>query len=355
MDISKYIRTANTTFAHPHIDNDGSWITMGMNARGPRQYYEFLRYKSDPSVNESTNMCEKAEVIGRFPSSHFLGLSYFHSFAVTKNYIIFLEQALKLDLLTLVKNLIVNKPFSHALLMNKNFLTKIHIMNKKTGQVMKQKYVTESLFVFHHINAYEKGDTNEIFVDICAYDPANFDVTKFTREDIFTEKFLGSKLVKSIAKRITIPLLERQGDFVVYCQIRDLNSEVAFELPVINYAENNGTYYRYFYGTNNTYKLPYSVIKMDVETGETWEKCFNDGDRKYLPTEAAFVKNPNGTREDDGVLLVLVLSDEHDFLSILDAKDLKELARAEVSENVYAGFTFHGFFATQSHFPKLNQ
>jgi carotenoid cleavage dioxygenase-like enzyme len=90
-NVTKFIDTASTTIAHPHADTNGNWITMGMNNKSKRaSYYEFVRFKNGPSVDEKTNMCEQGEVIGRFPSSHSGGLSYFHSFGVTENYIIFL-------------------------------------------------------------------------------------------------------------------------------------------------------------------------------------------------------------------------------------------------------------------------
>ena len=58
-----------------------------------------------------------------------------------------------------------------------------------------------------------------------------------------------------------------------------------------------------------------------------------------------FVANPNATSEDDGVLLVMIVSEKNDYLSILDAKTLEEIATAELPDNVRGAMTFHGFFA----------
>ena len=75
----------------------------------------------------------------------------------------------------------------------------------------------------------------------------------------------------------------------------------------------------------------------------------------FLPSEPVFVENPNGTSEDDGVLLVMILtSDKNDFLSILDAKTLKEVARCELPEETKGAFTFHGFFADKQNFNALH-
>jgi len=300
-------------------------------------------------------MVERAELIGRIPSTHFAGLSYLHSFGLTQNYIVFLECALTFDLLTYLKNLYWNLPFSHSCIMKKDFKTRIHIMNRETGEIKQQKLLTDPLFVFHHINAYEKEDTNEIICDVCAYDPEYFDVKRFLRKDMFTETLLNSDIVKSVAKRITIPL-DTNSTEEVYCQIKDINKDAPFELPNINYSEYNTRPYKFMYGANTFYKKPFSIVKINVETGESIEKKYEDEQGgEYLPNEPVFVKNPDGQDEDDGVLLIMVLCNKRDFLSVLDAKDLREIARAEVPEDVRGSFTFHGFFADTQHFPKLNQ
>jgi hypothetical protein len=43
-----------------------------------------------------------------------------------------------------------------------------------------------------------------------------------------------------------------------------------------------------------------------------------------------------------------VLSDDVDYLSVLDAKDLKEIARADLPKDVKGTFTFHGFYADKA-------
>jgi carotenoid cleavage dioxygenase-like enzyme len=231
LNVKKFIDTASTTIAHPHIDSNGNWITMGQDMKRKKHlFYEFIRYKNDSSVNERTKVCEKGEVIGRLPSSHSNGLAYFHSFGLTENYIIFFEQSLKFDVKQFAKNLVLNRPYSDALIMNRDFKTRIHIMNRNTGEVHRQKFLTEPLMVFHHINAYEKS--GEIIVDVCAYDAQHFEINFLSREGMFTEKCLGHKGLKSIARRITVPF---KSDYVVDaaidCKIHDINAEVVFELP----------------------------------------------------------------------------------------------------------------------------
>jgi beta-carotene 15,15'-monooxygenase len=62
-------------------------------------------------------------------------------------------------------------------------------------------------------------------------------------------------------------------------------------------------------------------------------------------SEAVFVPNPEGTEEDDGVILSNVVSSDPEqlpFLLILDAKTFKETARAEIDSRL--SYCFHAHF-----------
>jgi hypothetical protein len=49
----------------------------------------------------------------------------------------------------------------------------------------------------------------------------------------------------------------------------------------------------------------------------------------------------------------MVLSNGNDFLSVLDAKDLTEIARAELPPHARGTMTFHGFFADSKKYNSL--
>jgi carotenoid cleavage dioxygenase-like enzyme len=254
-----------------------------MGLSGKAQHYSFMRYRGGKEAVDSTNICEQADVICQIPSSHSLGLSYFHSFGVTENYIIFLEQSLKFSLTSFLKGLILNKSFKDALIMDENFQTRVHVVDKKTGEICKQKFITDPLFLFHHINAYEKRDSEnnltEIVCDICAYDPKYFDINGLSYADMFSDEKLGTKLFDATARRITIPFgpknEEANESDTIFCEIKDLNPKVSFELPAINYSRFNGKSYKYFYGFSWNQR-PYSIIKVNVENPtEIWRKNYD--------------------------------------------------------------------------------
>jgi carotenoid cleavage dioxygenase-like enzyme len=135
----------------------------GINSRRGRLYYEFLRYPQsdlEPGPRGDAGLCTNAYTVARIPSNHFTKLSYFHSFGLTENYIIFLEQSLLLYLTKFFIGLFTNRTFADALVMRPNMNTLIHLVDRSTGKQVKTRYSTCPLFLFHHINAYEIKETS---------------------------------------------------------------------------------------------------------------------------------------------------------------------------------------------------
>ena len=322
--------------------------------------YDFIRYKVDPNVTNdpaSKHACDYAELIASVPSTRDSGLSYFHSFGVTKNYIVFMEQAVTINFKQMLLAVIKNKPATAGIVTEPNLTTRIHVIDKRTGKVINKKFIAEPQFSFHYINAYEtvnkSNNKAEIILDVSSYDPKHFDINNFTFDNMHAGKLIETKMLEALAKRITIPLESTSDE--VKCETKILNEKFAFELPVINYWKYNGLPYKYVYGTNQ-YKFPFSIVKLNVEKpDETLQMKYAKDGVDFLPSEPVFVENPNATSEDDGVLLVMILtSDKNDFLSILDAKTLKEVARCELPEETKGAFTFHGFFADKQNFNALH-
>ena len=323
---------------------------------GKIPHYDFIRYKAGKN-NVDETASKNAELIISLPSTRESGLSYFHSFGVTKNYIVFMEQAVTINFKKMLMAVIKNKPATTGIVTEENLPTRIHIIDKHTGQAIEKKFLADPQFTFHYINAYEAvNETSrkrEIRLDISSYDAKHFDINNFTFENMYAGKLIETKMLEALAKRIIIPMETEASE--VKCETRILNNETPFELPVINYWKYNGLPYKYVYGTNQ-YRFPFSIVKLNVDSPkEVLEMKYSKAGIDFLPSEPIFVENPNGNSEDDGVLLVMVLSsDKNDFLSVLDAKTLKEVARCEIPEDVKGAFTFHGFFADNENFKALN-
>ncbi|TNN64919.1 Retinoid isomerohydrolase [Liparis tanakae] len=120
----------------------------------------------------------------------------------------------------------------------------------------------------------------------------------------------------------------------------DVN-KATFEFPQINYQKYAGKNYTYAYGLGLNHFIPDRIVKLNVKTKETW--VWQEPDS--YPSEPLFVQTPDGIDEDDGVLLTIVVapgSQRPGYLLILNAKDLSEIARAEVECTLPV--TFHGMY-----------
>lgn len=125
------------------------------------------------------------------------------------------------------------------MLVNQSFPTRIHVINKKTGEVLPQKFVADPQFSFHHINAYEINESEnnlKLVVDISSYNSKHFDINNFSFENMYSGNLMETEKAKAIARRIEIPVnLNEKSTKEVLCKMTDLNSNFAFEAPTINY------------------------------------------------------------------------------------------------------------------------
>jgi carotenoid cleavage dioxygenase-like enzyme len=120
--------------------------------------------------------------------------------------------------------------------------------------------------------------------------------------------------------------------------------QTPIELPRIHYRKCAGLPYRYVYGAGNQVGGDFidNLVKFDLLENKTasWyeEGCY--------PGEPVFVASPDFSKEDDGVILSVVLDARKgtSFLLVLEAAECRELARAELPHHV--PFGFHGnYFA----------
>ncbi|KAK1799377.1 hypothetical protein P4O66_006721 [Electrophorus voltai] len=357
----------NLATAHPHYDDEGNTYNMGtaiMALTGPK--YVIFRVPSIASDKENKRPAlRNVEHICSIPFHSTLYPSYFHSFGMTENYIIFVEQALKLDIIRLTTAYIKGVSWGKCLKYDKDDITLFHVINRRTGKVAGTKFYTDAFVMFHHINAYEE-DGHVVFDLITYEDNSLYDMfyLKNMRQD--AETFGKSSKVFSlpVCQRFVIPIdvdlkevpsgtnlikLEGtsakavfQNDGSVYCTSDTLHQ--GLELPGINYKY-NGKKYRYFYGTKIKWSPPKNKIaKVDTIT-RTHIEWMED---ECYPSEPVFVASPGAVDEDDGVILSSVISlnpKKTPFLLVLDAKTFKEIARASVNTTVH--MDLHGLFIHQ--------
>lgn len=64
VNVTNYLPMLRSTIANPHIENNGTWFTIGINSR--EKSYEFIKYynkeKDNMAVKVLNNLCENGEV-----------------------------------------------------------------------------------------------------------------------------------------------------------------------------------------------------------------------------------------------------------------------------------------------------
>jgi torulene dioxygenase len=211
---------------------------------------------------------------------------------------------------------------------------------------------TDPYFCFHTINAYDKGD--DIIIDLTAYDDHSV-LSNLTLDNMrFPREY--PKAAKSSPKRFLLPNVSSvpQGTtasakVVFYCA-----KTKTMELPTIH-PDKYHRKYRYCYGISigggPEVVISDEILKLDmdhpgIESAEVGENGSGQVWREEgcVPGEPIFIPRPGGTKEDDGVVLTVVLDSTllRSKLVILDAETMKEIARAEMKTIFPVGF--HGTF-----------
>lgn len=365
VDWSKFIAVNGAT-AHPHIDPDGTAYNMGNSYSKKGTFYNIIMVPPERESPEDT--LEEAKILCSIAPHDKSKPSYYHSFGMSENYVVFIEQPIKMDLFKIMTSRVRGKALSEGIYWDPNQETIFHLIDKQTGKESPVKYYTKALSTFHQINAFEQDGF--LMLDMCCSDNGqainNYHIQNMRQSGEALDKMYNS-MGQPLPRRFVLPLnitkdtpleqnLNTRPDSTatavcrmknqVYCTFEDLHNDDlqdygGLEFPQINYARYNTKPYRYFYGCGFRNLVGDSLIKMDLESKKFKVWCHPD----LYPSEPVFVPSPNAEEEDGGIILSVVITptkDKSSFLLVLDAKTFTELGRAEVPVNIPYGF--HGTF-----------
>ncbi|XP_076989236.1 beta,beta-carotene 15,15'-dioxygenase [Tamandua tetradactyla] len=360
VDYRKYV-AVNLATSHPHYDADGNILNIGTSImdKGKTKYVIFKIPATAPGAEKAgKSPLKHTEVLCSIPSHSVLSPSYHHSFGVTENYIIFLEQPFRLDIPKMATAYIRGTSWASCLALHREDKTYIHIIDRRTRKPVPARFHTDTMVVFHHVNAYEEGGC--VVFDVIAYDDSSLYQLFYLAN--LNQDFEENSRATSIPslRRLAVPLHVPQNaevgsnliqlasttaralkekDDQVYCQPELLCK--GLELPRINYAH-NGKPYRYVFAAEVQWSpVPTKILKYDLRT----KSSLNWGEEHCWPAEPLFVPTPGSCEEDDGIILSAVISTDPlkpPFLLILDAKTFTELARASVDVEMH--LDLHGLF-----------
>ncbi|XP_053125224.1 carotenoid-cleaving dioxygenase, mitochondrial isoform X2 [Hemicordylus capensis] len=362
----KYIAVNGAT-AHPHYEPDGTAYNMGNSYGKHGSNYNIIKIPPQGSGSHDSSL-QGAKVLCTIEPEDKMKPSYYHSFGMSGNYVIFIEQPLIMNLWKFITAKALGKSFVDGISWEPQRKSRFHVVDKLTGQVLPTQYYTDPFFSFHQINAFE--DQGCIVLDLCCQDDGSavhiYRLQNLHKAGEALDQAYNM-LSRPYPRRFVLPLsvdsstpvgqnlsplsytsarAMKEADGKVWCTYDSLHDESleeagGVEFPQINYARCNTKKYRFFYGCGFGHMVGDSLVKIDTKTKEMkiWKE---DG---MYPSEPVFVPEPNAAAEDSGVILSVVLTPKQNqgtFLLILDAKNFTELGRAEVP--VQFPYGFHGIF-----------
>lgn len=314
--VHPYRAPGQISTAHPHADRASGEMLNYAAKLGARNSYRFFAigpHAGKPRMIASLPVREPA---------------YMHSFGLSERWLVLTEFPFVVNPLALALS---GRPYIENFRWKPEQGTRFTLVDRVSGEAT-GGFQADACFAFHHVNAYEEED-GEVIVDLCAYPDAGI------VEDLYLDRLrTGKPVAPGSLIRFRLCPIDRSVR-------REQLAEQSIELPRINYRRCNERCYRYVWGNGTGGETGWleRIVKVDISDGATL--CWSQPGR--YPGEPVFVARPGAKREDDGVLLSVVLDAEEgrSFLLVLDAADLQELARAQTPHHI--PFGFHGQFARE--------
>ncbi|KAI4900050.1 hypothetical protein NFI96_028263, partial [Prochilodus magdalenae] len=371
VDWSQYI-AVNAATAHPHYDREGAAYNLGNSYGRQGHFYNIIRVPPGEGSTDGADL-NGAEILCSIPAANSRKPSYYHSFAMSENYVVFIEQPVKLDVLKFMLYRIQGKSLDNVMSWEPQLGTVFHVVDRRTGQacqcfytsalqslfdlsrsssqatkrgytdsLSKTRYYASAMFTLHQINAYE--DSGHLILDMCCGDDGNV-IGDFTVENLRRaageelDKFYNS-LCTNLPRRYVLPLEVKEEEpndqnlinlpnttatamktsTGVFCTHENLYSDDlleygGLEFPQINYTHYNARPYRYFYACGFGHVFGDSLLKMDLE-GKKLKVWRHPG---LFTSEPVFVPAPDAKDEDDGVVMSVIITprevSDHKFSS----------------------------------------
>ncbi|XP_052893451.1 carotenoid isomerooxygenase isoform X1 [Anopheles moucheti] len=396
LNVSDYVGIVNHT-SHPHVMSDGTVYNLGCSVTKTGPAYTIICFPNGPG------MFENARIVASVPARWKFHPGYMHTFGITENYFVVVEQPLSVSVPTMVVSQIRNRPMAAALKWFESQQTYIYLLDRDTGE-LRHTFHTEPFFYLHIINQYERE--GHVVLDICCYkDPAmlncmyvdtmrnmqnNPDYAKmfrgrplrfvlplhygaerakgnlhrgtsadsatswadmwqnlsaFATGDNLHAKDAGlvlQNLVRIEDSKATAYIMPNR---TIFCK-PELLCDLGCETPRIYYERHLGRPYRYFYAISSDVDAsnPGTLIKVDVVTKGRLTWC----EENVYPSEPIFVPAPDPQSEDDGVVLAAMVwgreEENRAGLLVLDAKSFTELGRCEFITPGPVPKCLHGWF-----------
>ncbi|CAB4065858.1 BCDO2 [Lepeophtheirus salmonis] len=160
---------------HPQIEDDGTIWNIGTSYSKEDKsfsYTIFYMREIEGSMNCNSRL-DSAEIHCQIPCRHRCSPAFYHSFGLSDNYILFIEQPLFYEDPGRSRQYIYeNSDYKYQnLKWRPHEGVRFYIVNKLSGRVLPIQYTAIPFFFFHLVNTYESKDGN-LIVEVVAYDNA---------------------------------------------------------------------------------------------------------------------------------------------------------------------------------------
>jgi carotenoid cleavage dioxygenase len=297
------LQTAMT--AHPKIDPDSG----EMHFFGYSVFEPYLTYHQANAAGELVKTVPLQTA----------GPAMMHDFAMTRNYVIFMELPVRFSMFKAV----TMDPFPFG--WDDDAPCRMGVLPKNGAAADMRWFDVPTCFIFHTMNAYERGD--EIVLDAARYDALWVKGSGDFNHPAYLNRF--SLNLKSGAVGVTRV------------------NEQSMEFPQIN-RERWGRNYRYGYSLTSgmvdghlAYDGATGIIKFDMQAGTGEHLKLPKG---VAPAEPLFIAAGKATAEDDGYVVSFIYepSTHTSDLWIMDASALTSGPLAKIKLPVRVPVGFHG-------------
>lgn len=372
----------NLCSSHPVQDTDGSYYTMGVSFF-PTFSYQINRIAENNQAMSADQAFTRNNVLMSKYSASLGSYSYYHTFALTKNYCIIMEMPLLVILSKIMTMVVKGKSIRDCIEWQPERKVRFHVARKSDGRLIDTEYITdEPFFQAHMINSFETG--GHIVIDMITYrDSSIFDAFELEklRADLVDTK------CKARISRIVIPVniensnytndenmvgipgikasAKLEGNKIVLFPDH-YHPDVCMDFPNINPTRRFERHrFVFLSGVLDQNLLRNSVGRLDMEQRD-WT-CWSAGDDNY-PSEVVFVpRNSNGAKqrneaevrleddELDGVLLTTVtcVSKANDYVAILDPRTMN--ATAKIPFCIKIPYLLHGLWLPAEEVEKISR
>eukprot|EP01062_Namystynia_karyoxenos_P070245 TRINITY_DN65631_c0_g1_i1.p1 TRINITY_DN65631_c0_g1~~TRINITY_DN65631_c0_g1_i1.p1 ORF type:complete len:579 (+),score=210.52 TRINITY_DN65631_c0_g1_i1:72-1739(+) len=276
----------------------------------------------------------------------FLGWpTFMHQFAVTENYVVFMEWPLFWDFQKVVPSMEINNAFAWKP-ENGTRVQVIKYTDDGKGELVHTLW-TDAFFAYHHINAFEDGKGN-IVLDVSTW--KNADHLLGGTFDLKKARAGTANIPPGNTTRFIVPATPEAGS-----QIQVRSTATSVDLAVVDQGNpgdtrRRGKPYKWAYGITGLGDNDWwnTIVKVDADTGLIAKQVIRV---PHWPSEPVFVPRPGATADDDGVVLVQMndASTQLCYLLGLDAHSFEEVF--SVYSPVRCTFMSHGSFLPRGYSP----